>query len=182
MNNQTHQPTDVATAAARAVVLAIAVLMFAAMWHSDVTHINERAVAGQSRRSRFFAREYNSGTFVVSVPSLDESTVVITHRRSHRDRNLTSVVTEVPCRAFYSFDRRSEESTAEKSLPQGITAGMYRVVDSLGNVETVQVTSRMASSFDEPDERSQYVVASTGVTRYFIRVQSPIASRALNRH
>ena len=170
MNNQTQQTTDVATAAARAVVLGIAVLMFAAIWQSDQSHANEQTVAGHSRRSRFFARDCNSGTFTVSVPSGHGSTIGLARtdsrleRRDRRSSRLAAVA------------RHVSPQTGTAALPEGISSGTYRVVDSLGSVATLRVTADKASVRDGQSERSQYIVETDGVTRYFIRIQPAVVA------
>lgn len=140
-----------ADGAARVGVLFVAVAMFAAMWESDSPS------AGSD--DHWLARRAGSSQAVVQVekgsPKISEQHA----RQSNKQGTLKNVsaasVIAVQC-----------------PMPVGITPGDYRVVDSLGGVQTVQVTSEMVSGTRTRNPLNQYITEEGDRTIYFIRIKS----------
>lgn len=138
-----------ADAAARVGVLFVAVAMFAVMWESDSppADVSDNWLARRAGVSR-------------PATAPDE-------RLSKSDKNsglreTSSLLTGVSA---------SSAIVVEYPLPAGIAPGRYRAVDSLGNVQTVRVTSEMATGIRAKSPLAQYIVEQGDRTIYFIRIQ-----------
>jgi len=140
-----------ADAAARVGALFVAVAMFAAMWESDSPPEGTDEV--------WLARRANSSRAVVQIEkgSQEVSEQHSAHAKARttlKDVSVTSVVT-VPY-----------------PMPSGITPGNYRVVDTLGNIQTIQVTLEMVPRARAGNPLNQYIIEEGDRTIYFIRIRS----------
>lgn len=163
----THVPEQIARkagAAARVVLLMMAVVFFAVLWDSDSPQVRETWMA---RRAEMRRRAAASVTLRPAVPALAASI-----SETHRSRTVVPLQT-------VSSDVERESSTIDLhwTLPIGIAPGTYRVVDSTGRISRLTVPASAGSSTAPGPEL--YTVEQGSLKIYYIRISTPevIASR-----
>lgn len=142
-----------ADAAARVGVLCVAVALFAAMWESDAppsADVSDNWLAQRAADSRPNAHVKQSALNGNQTRSNDVSI------------NKVGLLSDVSVTSTFSV---------RYPMPVGITPGEYRVVDSLGNVQTVEVTSEMVTGTGTENPVDQYVIEDGDRKIYFIRIQ-----------
>lgn len=138
-------------AAARVGVLFVAVAMFAAMWESDLPSTSSSDNHWLARRAGVTSSIANAAGG--QIETTDRS-------QSHAGR--ASVLKLA----------RMQIATAQAyPMPAGITPGEYRVVDSLGMMDTLRVTAEMVSLRRSHKASDQYIIENSDRKIYFIRIQ-----------
>lgn len=144
MNDHTQRITDSANALARMAVLVISVVGFATMWESD-SHSLDLSVA-ESQRS----------------DSRDASTSSPDTLPNNKSR-LSHEVQTIPIRF-------GPESSTVFPIPDGISHGRFRVVNSDGLVAMLHLPASMATGRGSEQPLDLYVARDGNITWYFIRV------------
>ena len=149
MSDLKRNLVESADAAARVGVLFVAVGIFAAMWESDspTTKHDSNWLARRARSTQIVARAGDDSTSVHEQQSSQPG-----------DSNRLSAVSMQSINA------------PQYPIPAGIVPGKYRVVDSFGKVQTLQVTVEMASATDPQNPIDQYILEDGERTIYFIRI------------
>ena len=144
-----------ADAAARVGVLFLAVAMFAAMWESDSPPIdasNDHWLARRAGVSNIHITRNKSVESVGQLPVRREALPMF-EPVSHRTMNAQPY-----------------------PIPVGIVPGEYRVVDSLGMTETLDVTADMVSMQKSDETRDQYIIENGDRKIFFIRIRIQAAT------
>lgn len=153
-----------ADAAARVGVLFVAVAMFAAMWESDsppTDASDDHWLARRAATSRSIAEAGDAST---------ESAGSVT---------ATKVTSKKPMPEFQPASLHSGNSRSYP-MPAGICPGEYRVVDSLGMTDTLQVTAETVSIHESDKGRDQYIIEDGDRKIFFIRIQSESSTARMN--
>ncbi|MDG2358385.1 MAG: hypothetical protein P8M20_01905 [Planctomycetaceae bacterium] len=138
-------------AAARVGVLFVAVAMFAAMWESDLPSTSSSDNHCLARRTGVIS----------SIANADDGQIETTDRsQSHAGRASVFKLAEMQIGTAQAYP-----------IPAGIAAGEYRVVDSLGMMDTLRVTAEMVSLHRSHKASDQYIIENSDRKIYFIRIQ-----------
>lgn len=149
-----------ADAAARVGVLFVAVAMFAAMWESD-------SPPTSNSDDHWLARRAGVSTSVADRD--DEQSDLVERSQARTER--ASV-----------FEPASLQTANVQPypIPAGIVPGEYRVVDSLGMMDTLRITAEMVSHRDSHKASDQYIIENGDRKIYFIRIQGTTAIASNN--
>ncbi len=160
MSTRTAQMVETVNATARVGALFVSILLFAAMWQSDLSEVQQ-----------------SEGHWLARRAGLKLPTVVAQQKTDERQTAQVKAATEiaslldsqfVPHFSTVSFASHSFDTT---DLPAGIAPGRYRVVDSAGTVSSLVVSDSMIGSQRPVVSRAVYTMHRDGVTLYFIRVE-----------
>lgn len=138
-------------AGARILLLFMATMLFATAWDSDARH--QEAVLAQRRG-------------IHTTRTIARQTEPWQRSSQHRDQ------TQSPM-SRGQVEVRGVGQTREWPLPVGMTSGEYRVVDSLGAVEMIQVTCselRQRGIAEGRDARDMYLIDEPTRRIYFVRI------------
>lgn len=153
MSDLKRNLVESADAAARVGVLFVAVGIFAAMWESDSPPAKDDG--------NWLARRARSTQVVVGAA--EDSTRV--HRLQSSRTGYSDVLHGVSMQTV---------NIQQYPMPAGIVPGDYRVVDSLGQVQTLHVPSETASIIDSRNPLDQYILEDGDRTIYFIRIRGEV--------
>lgn len=153
-----------ADAAARVGALFVAVAMFAAMWESD-------SPPTDASDEHWLARRAASSTSIAKASDASPG--------SAGSISVEDVTTRKPMPALQSVSLPSGNSRTYP-MPAGICPGEYRVVDSFGMTDTLQVTAETVSINESDNGRDQYIVEDGDRKIFFIRIQSERANARMN--
>lgn len=146
LKNNLIQSVD---AAARVGVLFVAVAMFAAMWESDLPSTS-------SRDNHWLARRAG-----ITIVNADGGQIATTDRSpSHAGRASVLKLSAMQIATAHAYP-----------IPAGIAPGEYRVIDSLGMLDTLRVTAEMVSLHRSHKASDQYIIENNDRKIYFIRIQ-----------
>lgn len=143
-----------ADAAARVGVLLVAVVLFAAIWESDSTHAEEN----------WLARRAEQETPTVATRDAED---LISSGTDTEVKRVSTSSRQVP--------------TLRYPIPSGIVAGRYRVVDSEGDVQALQITDEMTSGSESNRGRDFYQTQDGNRMVYFIRIRNENAIADLRK-
>lgn len=154
MNTETPTTPLNAQAGARILLLFLATVLFGSAWESDARH-QEKVIAQRrgNPSSRTIVRQTEPGQ----------------RSSQHLDQTLAPP-------SGGQVEVRGVGQTREWPLPVGLAAGYYRVVDSFGAVEVVQVTRadlHQRGVVEGRPARDMYLVDESERRIYYIRLQSP---------
>jgi len=139
-------------ASARVGVLLIAVVMFAAMWESDLQPTSSSDDHWLTERAGVTS----------SIAHADNGQLETTDRsQSHAGRASVLKLAGIQIATTQAYP-----------MPAGIDPGEYRVVDSLGMMDTLRVTAEMVSLHRSHKASDQYIIENGDRKIYFIRIQS----------
>jgi hypothetical protein len=161
MSDLKRNLVESADAAARVGVLFVAVGIFAAMWESDSPTTNDD--------SNWLARRARPAQVVARAG--EDSTSAHGSQSSHAGRS-----NGLRAASMQSISSMRSISAPQYPMPAGIVPGNYRVVDSLGKVQPLQVTAEMASGTDPQHPLDQYILEDGDRTIYFIRIRRGVGT------
>lgn len=144
-----------ADAAARVGVLFVAVALFAAMWESD-------SPSTQANNDHWLARRADTSN-VDTVPNKPAESV----SQSPTRREVQKVLEPVSHQAMIS---------EPYPMPVGIVPGEYRVVDSRGMTETLNVTAEMVAMQKSDETRDHFIIGNGDRKIFFIRIRNEHAT------
>lgn len=163
----THVPEHMARkagAAARVVLLMMAVVFFAILWDSDSPQARDTWLARRAAlRHRAAAISPTVSVSVRAEPAPSVGAQSVPEVR--RSRSTTAIQT-VSSRVEESLTAADQHWT----LPAGIAPGTYRVVDSTGRISLLTVPAASVSEAGPAPE--MYTVEQGALRIYYIRLQA----------
>ena len=144
-----------ADAAARVGVLFVAIALFAAMWESD-------SPSTEANDDHWLARRANASNADAAPNKPAESVSQSPARREVQQM----------------FEPVSHQTMIAEPypMPVGIVPGEYRVVDSRGMTETLNVTTEMVAMQKSDEIRDHYIIKNGDRKIFFIRIRNENAT------
>tara|TARA_R110002072_G_scaffold303099_1_gene493405 strand:- start:107659 stop:108156 length:498 start_codon:yes stop_codon:yes gene_type:complete len=144
-----------ADAAARVGVLFVAVALFAAMWESD-------SPPAEASDNHWLARR--AGALTIDAAGNEPAESV----NQTRD--------QIKAQPVFEPVSHPAVITQPYPMPVGIAPGEYRVVDSRGMTETLNVSAEMVSMQKFDENRDQYIIENGDRKIFFIRIRNENAT------